>query len=292
LNILRQKFLEDTDVLLNILSDKFRSKSSLNLHHGIFHAEMVTSNALKILNILNSDPDINTVLEIIIAGLSHEIGMIETDSQFHGEKSKTIISKIIFELQSKGLFQYLSKNNLESIFNAVTEHDKKEIKISDRTPVSKIVFDADNADAFGFFGIFRYLAIYKERGWNKADMINGKTINNKFHHSILSNLNFRWEQFDNAIKPYFENEYKIANNFFSNIPDQDSWESLLMDSFLFIDTKTQKETFELFSQWEAHSISFNKNKDHIRTFFKKIRSVFNKKISWKYSSLIKLKFGS
>jgi len=261
--------------LLEEVSVRFGNKPYLTYHHGVHHAIVVVNHALEILSLLKITPSPTVFQEIVIAAFLHEIGMVKTDDRIHGALSRELAADILERLKDQGYFEDLKPESLEVIGTAIFQHDAKEIALSDRSLVSKVVFDADNVDAFGVFGIYRYLAVYKERGWSEQDMILGKKGNVKRHKSLLENLNLRWQQFDLDIKPHYMNDYEITAHFFRNMAQSGSWQSQILGSFMVLPAGSDFENFqEMVGEWQREFDTLDAKETGGATFFDTLRNAF------------------
>jgi len=177
--------------------------------HGIEHHRRVWVYARElVLNIeknnITIDPDLP--LNLIIACYLHDIGMSIDPGIKHGHYSKNLC------------IEFLKKNNLEenrfkNLISAIENHDNKEYETEfQQNDLLAILSVADDMDAFGFIGIYRYSEIYLTRGIKPEDL----------GLLIIKNAEKR---FDNFVKTFGSNltiflnqqdRYKILNNFFDN----------------------------------------------------------------------------
>jgi hypothetical protein len=198
-----------------ILEDFFISKydeKSLS-SHGIDHHRRVWKYA-KELTVLISEHN-NTInpeisRDLIIACYLHDIGMSVDHGIKHGRHGRELC------------VSFMKKNNLEEneyrdVLLAIENHDNKEYKTSaSKNDLLTILSVADDLDAFGFTGIYRYSEIYLMRGENLS----------RLGELIISNAQIR---FDNFIKIFgFSDElvmkhsekYKILIDFFKGYNKQ------------------------------------------------------------------------
>ena len=164
--------------------------------------------ALSHLNIPISYSDIENTL---IAIFFHDLGMIESLSPEHGLISKDHCEEY-FRKNSK-----LKPKDLNDILNAIEVHDDKSYnKVqNDISPTSvKSIFPvADDLDAFGYAGIFRYWEIYTLR------MI----PENEIPEKVLVNLEARYSYFASRFgfldSLLFEQKkkYEIIKGFYTDI---------------------------------------------------------------------------
>jgi HD superfamily phosphodiesterase len=176
--------------------------------HGIDHHRRVWMNAKELLLLI---PDQNSALisllpsKLIIACYLHDLGMSVETGIRHGKHSRDLC----IEFLSKNNF---ALNNYSDVLAAVEDHDRKDYSgdnlIKDLLTILSV---ADDLDAFGFTGIFRYSEIYLERGIKPAVI----------GHLILDNAGNRFDNFVNTFG--FETElvrkhkkrYDILTDFFN-----------------------------------------------------------------------------
>jgi hypothetical protein len=175
--------------------------------HGIDHHRRVWSYASELLFLplrqYNSLPDC-TPSELIIACYLHDIGMSAEPGPRHGAHSRELC------------LMFLDKNNLpekefKDVLEAIANHDRKEYASkTSRNDLLTVLSVADDLDAFGFTGIYRYSEIYLTR-----DISPSRT-----GYLILENAVRRFDNFEyifGAQSPYVKDHrkrYEILNDFF------------------------------------------------------------------------------
>jgi HD superfamily phosphodiesterase len=149
--------------LKQILESFFISRYDENSlpSHGIDHHRRVWKNASGLLLLLaenNMVDDERLAFDLIIASYLHDIGMTVDRGVRHGRHSRDLC------------ISFLSQNNLdasefEGVLKAIENHDNKEYRnTASGHGLLTILSVADDLDAFGFSGIFRYAEIYLARG--------------------------------------------------------------------------------------------------------------------------------
>ena len=120
---------------------------------------------------------------MMIAVYFHDLGMVVNRKKEHGRISRTICA------------EYFSKNFIErpgrfdEILEAIEMHDRKGEKIYHEIPINSppklfsLLSIADDLDAMGVIGIYRYAEVYLHRG------IDLNTLGTK----ILGNVSMRFE---------------------------------------------------------------------------------------------------
>jgi len=177
--------------------------------HGIEHHRRVWRYARElVINIeqhnINFDPDFP--VNLIIACYLHDIGMSVDHGIKNGHHSKELC------------IEFLKKNNLEenrskNLLSAIENHDNKEYQSSAaQFDLLTILSVADDLDALGFVGIYRYSEIYLARGISL----------NEIGSLILKNAEKRFGNFEtyfgnvDSIFLKHKNRYNILKNFFEN----------------------------------------------------------------------------
>lgn len=130
--------------------------------HDIDHHRRVWHYTKELLNEISiSGENLSPVLpeKLIIASYLHDLGMSIDPGIRHGILSRELCKS------------FLKTNNLyESehcdVLKAIEHHDEKDYKISgnNNNELLRILSVADDLDAFGFIGIYRYMEIYLTRG--------------------------------------------------------------------------------------------------------------------------------
>jgi hypothetical protein len=135
--------------------------------HGLNHHRRVWNRARELTLLLAANNLIEDNLfpyGLIIACYLHDIGMSVDPGIRHGHHSRDICSG------------FLKKNNLREsdylkVLDAVENHDNKEYEtVAGNYSLLSILSIADDLDAFGFTGIYRYVEIYLTRGISPADL--------------------------------------------------------------------------------------------------------------------------
>lgn len=143
----------------------------------------------------------------MIACLFHDTGLSVTKSEKHGHYSTLIFND--FCKQTGYISEYK-----DCIYKAISDHDKKDYKNRDREDkfsIYNILPVADDMDAFGYIGIFRYAEIYILRDINTEDIPD----------RILKNVTGRWNNLnsiygDSNLSSIFEEKYQTLVSFYSN----------------------------------------------------------------------------
>jgi len=142
-----------------LLEDFFIKKwgSTILYSHDIDHHRRVWKYARELL--LITVPDDLPPEKLLMASYLHDLGMATDRSERHGPAGMELCKA------------FLAGNNMDiaiysDVMEAIENHDDKEYKnlASDKSSLLKILSAADDLDAFGFIGVYRYIEIYLARG--------------------------------------------------------------------------------------------------------------------------------
>ncbi|MEA1897018.1 MAG: hypothetical protein U9N53_05070 [Bacteroidota bacterium] len=147
----------------------------------------------------------------LIAIFFHDLGMTESLHSEHGQISKQHCEKY-FHKNSK-----LKPKGLEDILNAIEVHDDKSYTNVQNKSLPSSVFSilpaADDLDALGYAGIFRYWEIYTLR----------KIPENEVPEKVLANLEARYSYFStrfsflNSFLSEQQKRYEIIKSFYTDV---------------------------------------------------------------------------
>jgi hypothetical protein len=177
------------------------------ISHGLEHHKRVWNYANELLNfssrsLIESDPLF--IQKLMIACYFHDIGMASDYGVNHGTTSMNLC------------IEFLKKHNLDTqhytdVLEAINNHDDKDYRLSlHMNSLLKILSVADDLDAFGFTGIFRYSDIYLRRNVIPAELGN----------RIRENASSRFQNFmksDELSKDLFgkhSDRFRILDEFF------------------------------------------------------------------------------
>jgi len=128
--------------------------------HGLEHHRRVWEYAKELISnsgISQDESDPLFFRKIMIACYFHDIGMSADPGVRHGAISR---EQCTIYLRSNGISPIEHKDTLE----AIEHHDNKEYtSLPSDNKILTILSVADDLDAFGFIGIFRYIEVYLER---------------------------------------------------------------------------------------------------------------------------------
>lgn len=201
--------------LLIPLEDFFRSYYRDNhlVSHGLDHHRRVWKYAKEILGQKSSKGavfDKYFIEKLLIACYLHDIGMIRDAGRHHGQFSMEICKEFLEANR-------LTFDEFKDVLVAIRDHDNKEY-ISRHEDDSLLLYlsIADDLDAFGYTGIYRYSEIYIVRGTDPAEL----------GYQILENAACRFDNFRSVFVSYPEfierhqKQYNVLTDFFHRYNDQ------------------------------------------------------------------------
>lgn len=140
-----------------------------------------------------------------IACLTHDIGLSTDRGESHGKASRAIASEY-------PPLSYLPEPVREEALFSIENHDRKDyVRISPPESMLTILSVADDLDALGYIGVYRYIEIYLERG----------TLPDSISPAVTQNLSARYIHLSKVygFLPDFINRhafrYELARDFFN-----------------------------------------------------------------------------
>jgi hypothetical protein len=181
--------------------------------HGIDHHRRVWRYSKDLLQLIHSENTLQIsqlTSKLIIACYLHDIGMSVDPGEKHGRYSKDLC--IDFMVKNN-----INQNDYNDTLEAIENHDNKNYPENEITNnLLTILSVADDLDAFGFTGIYRYSEICLKRG----------IIPEKIGYLICENAEKRFKYFTRKFgssKEFFEKHkkrYEVLNNFFLKYNEQ------------------------------------------------------------------------
>jgi HD superfamily phosphodiesterase len=177
--------------------------------HDIDHHRRVWRNARELLEVINSHgvtfaPEFPG--KLMIACYMHDLGMSADSGIRHGIHSREMCRQFLQE-------NFPGEPDCEDLLDAVEIHDNKEYTADDSSgnEILKLLSAADDLDAFGYIGIYRYIEIYLARG------IRPEIIGSEIKKNALGRFrNFKrnFGDYPELISKY-RKKYLILDNFFT-----------------------------------------------------------------------------
>jgi HD superfamily phosphodiesterase len=175
--------------------------------HGLDHHRRVWKNARELTSLLSENnllADGFSVRSLIISCYLHDIGMAIDPGIRHGHYSRSLCLEFF---NSQGI----NKSDYEEVLEAIENHDRKEYNIlSSRYDLLTILSAADDLDAFGYIGIYRYCEIYLAREISLPELGNRILENAERRFEAFSSLFSFSDKLINAQRTRFA----ILGNFF------------------------------------------------------------------------------
>lgn len=160
--------------------------------------------------------DEETVKQSLIACFFHDTGLLKDLGENHGAESRLLCKLYLVDHPE------FAVKDTETMLHAIEKHDDKSVKnieannIEEVKTTHRLITTADDLDAFGYIGVFRYLEIYVKRN------VDTYQIPNK----IISNLKGRFQNFWQSysfLQQYAQMQkvrYSQTLGFFANLDAQ------------------------------------------------------------------------
>ncbi|MDX9846694.1 MAG: HD domain-containing protein [Tenuifilaceae bacterium] len=156
-----------------------------------------------------------TVEQVLVACLFHDTGLIYDRGERHGYQSRLICEQFFNENP------YLTIDGFDMVLHAIEHHDDKRVKTDGRGNVQGVdlvtlVSTADDLDAVGLVGVFRYVEIYALRGVAEMDLPN----------RVIENLRNRQANFIKHfsylkdLSEHQQKRYSVALSFFEKLQQE------------------------------------------------------------------------
>jgi HD superfamily phosphodiesterase len=144
--------------------------------------------------------------KLLIACYLHDVGMSVDPEVHHGIHSRKLCYAFL-------LNNNLNESDFADVLDAIEYHDDKEYKTqsTNSNDILKLLAVADDLDAFGYIGIYRYLEIYITRGI-RPEVI-GKEIR-KNAIKRFKNFELNFGNYPDLIERH-RKRFRILDDFFS-----------------------------------------------------------------------------
>jgi HD superfamily phosphodiesterase len=178
--------------------------------HGIDHHRRVweySKELVLLMDKFNLIKDSSLPFRLIMACYLHDIGMSVDRGIKHGHHSRDLGIRFMKE-------NHLDMSEYQDVLPAIENHDNKDYKRSEeKSELLTILSVADDLDAFGFIGIYRYIEIYTARGIkpvelgylirdNARNRFNNFTKSFAFSDDLIMKHKTRFEILDNFFMEY------------------------------------------------------------------------------------------
>jgi hypothetical protein len=181
--------------------------------HGIDHHRRVWKYAREILSTItleNTPESSRLPSDLIITCYIHDIGMSVDPGIKHGKHSRDICSLFLKQ-------NMLSENDFSEVLEAIEYHDNKDYSTDHfKNKILTILSVADDLDAFGCTGIYRYIEIYltREIGYDKIGSMIRENARKRYDNFINT-----FGSFDELVVKHWE-RYMLLDMFFTKYNEQ------------------------------------------------------------------------
>lgn len=180
-----------------------------HLHH--YRVWEYTKQLLHQWSLQGAEFSLPEVKQCIIAVFFHDVGMIKTIDPSHGEESRAMCKAFLHHTVNDP-----DMPDPEPIFHAIAHHDDKTYQHGSAGRLLTLLQIADDLDAFGAIGIFRYSEIWILR----------QLPVNAFPEKIIPNAESRYNHFAQHIDPASDlfaqqtRKYHYIYRFFKTLREQ------------------------------------------------------------------------
>lgn len=163
------------------------------------------------------------VEQALVASMFHDTGLTVDHGERHGNHSKVLCEQFLSQ------YPQLTLPNADDTLYAIEHHDDKSLKQSvgfgsgTSLPLVDLVSSADDLDAFGLVGVFRYLEIYALR----------EIPVEKIPCKVIPNLSNRFENFNRKFSAFpclierHRNRFLETKRFFEEANNQMAHDTIL-----------------------------------------------------------------
>jgi hypothetical protein len=206
--------------------------------HDHLHHDRVWKNARSILLLLDSRGiSAGSFLpgQLLLACFFHDTGLTVTDGEKHGRESRRICHEFI--RKHKHRFTGYPEKALDEVLHAIEFHDDKSRKTDTHgaePALLPLLSAADDMDAFGLMGIYRYAEIYLLRGIPSERLpvlvsANVKTRYENLRQAFAYLEDFIAEQ-EKRYRQVYDFYLRLAQAYASR-HEKPGWEPVLIDYF-------------------------------------------------------------
>jgi hypothetical protein len=206
--------------------------------HDHLHHDRVWKNARSLLHLLDArgiSPDPFLPGQLLLACFFHDTGLTVTAGEKHGRESRRICHE--FFRKHKNRFTGYPEEALEKVLHAIEFHDdksRKRVSHGAEPGLLALLSAADDMDAFGLMGIYRYAEIYLLRGIHSERLPGRVSANVK---TRFENLRQAFGYLDNFIAEQ-EQRFRQVYDFYLRLAqayaswhEKPAWEPVLIDYF-------------------------------------------------------------
>ena len=177
--------------------------------------------------------------QLIIAAFFHDTGLTRTSGEEHGRASRQLCEEF-FNYAGRGVRQP-DKASYQAILDAIEHHDDKSLKTriadvrsAELPDLLNLLSAADDLDAFGIMGIYRYAEIYLLRGFEpeQLPLKVSRNVRNRFDN--LKSTFVEPAEFLRVQEKRFRQVYDFylrLSQAFAGRNEKPSWEPVLIEIF-------------------------------------------------------------
>jgi HD superfamily phosphodiesterase len=236
--------------------------------HDIGHHKRVWTNAVEFCKLTTQniwEKDKSFFEKLMICCYFHDVGLLTDTSEYHGKESRKICEKFL------GKYSEQIKFDVEELLVAIENHDEKnyDYEIKNRNRLLEILALADDLDAFGAIGVYRYIEIYLLRGI-QPKLIADRIIINAQHRFnnvklVLSGNSFLIGQYNN--------KFLILKSILEPNKDYDDPE-ILINWINERIVKTKKDPFIISHLLNQKEVQTGRIADFIEKFHREVQNIF------------------
>jgi len=160
--------------------------------------------------------DAERIEGVLIAAMFHDLGMVKSHREDHGQLGAEMCRDWFRESGTE------TPPNLDEILEAIEKHDQKEegaypdLLPGQAPAIWSVVSIADDLEAMGAIGVYRYLEIYLRRGI-APDELGSRVLHNAGQR--YRKLELACQSFPEVLDPYRE-QYQYLTTFFERFRDE------------------------------------------------------------------------
>jgi HD superfamily phosphodiesterase len=195
------------DFFISVYTENFLSS------HGIDHHRRVWSYAKNLIRLIPSENNgqfSRLPAEAIIACYLHDIGMAVDQGLKHGKHSSDFCKRFFAE-------NNIPESNWLNVLDAIENHDNKDyINNTSRNELLTVLSVADDLDAFGLTGVFRYTEIHlaREIGFDRMGYLIRENAQKRYNNFIKT-----FGSVDELVMRHWE-RYYLLDMFFTKYNEQ------------------------------------------------------------------------
>lgn len=203
---------------LSSYAEELFSYTFLPSHDHTHHQRVwnISKNLLKEISLFHSKLDFSLVEGVLIAAWFHDLGMAKSTREDHGRLGRELCHNWLREHGRD------SPELLTEILSSIEWHDNKTagmysaIRFNTRPGILSILSIADDLEALGTIGIYRYAEIYLMRNINLSEL----------GSRVLENAEIRYNNLKKScsactnLLPKYKKQYQVLREFYTDYNSQ------------------------------------------------------------------------